>query len=144
VNLTKDFPLDEMIVSQEAARSGLDNTPKQAQLANLKALCENVLQPLRDRVKRPIIVSSGFRSRTINTRIGGSRASQHTLGQAADFTIKGMKNEDVVDLIRAMKLPIDQCILEFGKWVHVSYGPRHRRQFMKAYWENGKVFYKPI
>lgn len=142
MNLTKNFTLAEMTVSQEAARSGLKNIPNDEQIANLKVLCENVLQPLRDRVRKPIVVSSGFRSVSVNRRIGGSKSSQHTKGQAADFTIPGMMIADVVALIRKIGLPVDQCIDEFGQWVHVSYGPRHRRQYLKARREGGKTVYK--
>jgi len=144
VEMTPHFTLDELTVSQEAVRSGLKNKPNAEQAENLRLLCEHVLEPLRVRVKRPIVVSSGFRSPTINRRIGGSQASQHCKGQAADFTVPGMSTADVVRLIRAMKLPVDQCIEEFGAWVHVSYGPRQRGEFLRAVREGGRVNYKPF
>lgn len=144
MNLSKNFTLSELTISQEAVRSGLKNLPTQSQLANLVQLCDNILQPLRDRVRRPVIISSGFRSKTINTRIGGSKNSQHCMGQAADFTIPGMTVEEVVGLIRKMSLPIDQCINEGNAWCHVSYGPRHRKQYLKATREGGVVHYKPL
>jgi uncharacterized protein YcbK (DUF882 family) len=143
MNLTKNFTLSELTISQEAARSGIKNVPTQSSLANLKALCENILQPLRDRVRRPIVVSSGFRSVTINRRIGGANGSQHTKGQAVDFTIPGMSVAETVLLIRRMELPFDQLIDEEA-WVHVSYGPRHRRQVLKAKFKNGKAEYSSI
>lgn len=144
MKLSKNFILDEFTVSQEAARSGIKNKPNATQIESLRLLCENVLQPLRDRVKRPIVVSSGFRSVTINRRIGGSATSQHCKGQAADFTIPGMSIADTVSLIKKMGLPVDQCIDEFSSWVHVSYGPRHRKQFLKARHIGGKTQYQPL
>lgn len=144
MNLSKNFTLAELTVSQEAARSGLKNIPTTEQIAALRLLCENVLQPLRDRVKKPIVVSSGFRSVTLNRRIGGSATSQHCKGQAADFSIPGMSIADTVALIRKMGLPADQVIDEFGAWVHVSYGPRHRKEFLKARRVGGKTVYQPL
>jgi uncharacterized protein YcbK (DUF882 family) len=144
LNLSKNFTLAELTVSQEAARSGLLNKPDKDQIESLRLLCENVLQPLRDRVRKPIVVSSGFRSVTINRRIGGAPTSQHCKGQAADFTIPGMAIADTVELIRKMGLPVDQCIDEFGAWVHVSYGPRHRKQFLKARYVGGKTVFQPL
>ena len=139
--LSKNFSLEELTVSQEAARSGLKNTPNAEQIERLRALCVNILQPLRDRVKRPIIISSGFRSVTLNRRIGGSSTSQHCRGEAADFTVAGMSIADTIKLIRTMGLPVDQSIDEFSQWVHISYGPRHRRQFLKARYVGGKTQY---
>lgn len=144
MNLSKNFTLAELTVSQEAARSGLKNIPTTEQIAALRLLCENVLQPLRDRVKKPIVVSSGFRSVTLNRRIGGSATSQHCKGQAADFSIPGMSIADTVALIRKMGLPADQVIDEFGAWVHVSYGPRRRQQFLKARYIGGRTVYQPL
>jgi len=144
MNITKSFTLEEMTVSQEAARSGLKNVPNYEQIESLILLCENVLQPLRDRVKKPIVVSSGFRSTSVNRRIGGAGSSQHCKGQAADFTIPGMSIADTIELIRTMGLPVDQCIDEFSAWVHVSHCPRPRMQFLKARRVGGKTQYKQL
>ena len=143
MQLTKNFSLEELTISQEAARNGLRNRPAQSQLAALKALCENILQPLRDRVKRPVVVTSGFRSTTVNRRVGGAPSSQHCKGQAADITVPGMKTAEVVALIRAMHLPFDQLVDEYGQWVHVSYGPRQRCQVLTARYVGGKTEYRP-
>lgn len=132
MDLGRYFTLDEFTHSQAAARKGLKNSPGATELANLQALVEHVLDPLREAVGRPVRVSSGFRSVQVNRAIGGSASSQHTLGQAADFTVPGMTTQEVVDAVRALGLPFDQLIEEFGSWVHVSYGPRHRRQVLRA------------
>lgn len=146
MTLSEHFTLTEMTVSQEAARSGLKNAPDALQIESLRRLCKNVLEPLRERVKRPVVVSSGFRSATINRRIGGSARSQHCRGEAADFTIPGMSVEDVVALIRAMNLPFDQLIDEFGAWVHVSHSRtgKQRGQVMTARRVGGKTEYRVI
>lgn len=135
-----------MTVSQEAVRNGLKNVPNALQIEGLRHLCKNVLEPLRERVKRPIIVSSGFRSTTINRRIGGSSKSQHCRGEAADFTIPGMTVKEVVTLMRAMSLPFDQLIDEFGAWVHVSHSRtgKQRHQVLAARRTGGKTEYQII
>lgn len=144
VYLSPHFTLDELTVSQEAARDGLRNMPAIEQIDALRALCLHILEPLRERLKQPITVNSGFRSVTVNRRIGGSSSSQHCKGQAADIRVNGLMPKEIVGIIRAMELPVDQCIEEFGRWVHVSYGPRNRRQFLKARRVNGKTEYTPI
>lgn len=143
MKLTTHFTLAELTISQEAARSGLRNVPNALQTESLILLCRNVLEPLRVRVRKPIVVSSGFRSVTLNRRIGGSPRSQHCKGEAADFTIPGMTVSEVIVLIRKMKLPFDQLIDEFGAWVHVSHSRtgKQRGQVLKARYHGGKAVY---
>jgi hypothetical protein len=146
MNLTRHFTLEELTISQEAARAGLRNDPDEAQIEALRMLCVRVLQPLRDHLRRPVVISSGFRSATLNRRIGGVRGSAHTRGEAADIYVPDMRVAQLVDKIGSLHLPVDQCIDEFGRWVHVSHavaGPQ-RRQFLKARLEQGKVVYSPI
>lgn len=144
MNLSEHFTLDELTVSQEAVRAGLRNKPDASEIEALRALCVHVLEPLRARVKRPIVVSSGYRSKSLNTRVGGSTTSQHCKGEAADIIVPGMETADVVDLIRSMRLPFDQVINEGNSWVHVSYGPRHRKQALVATFRGGKAEYRVI
>jgi len=141
MNLSKNFTLLELTHSQEATRAGLDNTPTTEHIKSLNLLCANILQPLRDRVARPIVISSGYRSVNLNRLIGGSIVSQHTIGQAADFTIPSISVEEVISIIRELKLPVDQCINEFQQWVHISH--RHNRgQFLAARKKDHKTIYK--
>lgn len=120
VRLSPHFSLAEMLVSQTAARRGIDNTPGDAEIAALRSLCVEVLEPVRKHFARPVIVSSGYRSPALNRAIGGSPTSQHSKGEAADFTVPGV---GVLDLAQWMhrNLNYDQLIYEFGSWVHVSY-----------------------
>lgn len=146
MKLSENFTLDEMTVSQEAARAGLRNTPNERQVDALRALCETVLQPLRDRLKRPIVVSSGFRSVSLNRRIGGSATSQHCKGEAADIMVPGMDTADVVDLIRFLRLPFDQVIDEFARWVHVSHSGAagNRGEVLMAWRRGGQTHYRRV
>jgi zinc D-Ala-D-Ala carboxypeptidase len=148
MNLSKSFTLNELTKSQEATRLGIDNTPNEEHILNLKLLCENVLQPIRDFYGMPLSVSSGYRSAALCEAIGSSNKSQHTKGQAADFEIFGVANKDLADFV-VKNLDYDQCILEFWNenepnsgWVHCSFNASgNRKQFLKAEKLNGRVVY---
>ena len=125
----KHFTLDELTRSATARRLGIDNTPTRQATANLKQLVANILDPLRETYGAPIYVNSGYRCPVLNRAVGGSASSQHLTGEAADITA-GSKagNRRLYELLR--NLPVDQAINEHNfTWLHVSYGPRHRRSF---------------
>ena len=151
MNLSKSFTLNELTKSQEAIRLGINNTPNEEQIQNLKILCENILQPLRDYYGMPVSISSGYRSIELCKAIGSSATSQHTKGQAADFEIFGLANKEVADFV-IQNLEYDQCILEFWNenepnsgWVHCSYSINgNRKQYLKAEKVNGKIVYSPM
>lgn len=142
MNLSEHFTLEELTLSQAAARNGLDNRPHADEVENLRRLCRYVLEPLRVRLGRPIVVSSGFRSEAVNRLAGGTKTSQHRLGQAADFIVPGMTVQRTINSIREYGLPFDQLIDEFDRWVHVSYGPRNRGDVLIARYERGKTIYR--
>ena len=146
MNLSEHFTLEELTASQEAVRSGIKNAPSAEQIASLRSLCVTILEPLRLRLKRPIVVSSGFRSTSINRRIGGSPRSQHCRGEAADIMVPGVPVAEVIKVIKALYLPIDQTIDEFGAWVHVSHKANggNRGQYLKARREGGKVVFSQL
>lgn len=129
----KYFTLTELTKSATAMRKKIDNTPTEAVKKNLTALVDKVLDPLREAWGQPIVVSSGYRSPKLNRAVGGVASSQHLLGQAADIhtvSDKPSENKKLYDLIKKLKLPVDQCINEYGyNWIHVSYGPRNRRSY---------------
>lgn len=138
LRLTKNFTLDELTVTSKPIR----NDPNDSEIKQLKALAEKVLQPLRDAIGKPILINSAFRCEAVNRLVGGTSTSQHRLGQAADIRVDGMTSRQLAKKIIELKLPYDQVIEEFGRWVHVSYGPRNRRQQLTAVSENGRTVYK--
>ena len=117
--ITPHYTLDEMTVSQLAARDGFDNTPPPQARANLQLLC-GALEQVRALFDAPIIISSGYRSEKVNQLIGGSRNSQHVQGLAADFTVIEVSPRDTVRRISNSTIAFDQLILEFDRWVHLS------------------------
>lgn len=128
----KYFTIKELIKSTTATAKKIDNTPTKEVEDNLTKLVDKVLDPLREAYGKPIKVNSGYRCPKLNRAVGGSATSQHVLGQAADIT-GGSKAENKIlfDLIKSLKLPFDQLIWENGGvWVHVSFGPRNRRQVL--------------
>jgi hypothetical protein len=151
MNLSKSFTLNELTKSQEAIRLEIDNAPSEEHILNLKILCENILQPIRDFYGMPLSVSSGYRSAALCEAVGSSSKSQHTKGQAADFEIFSIANKELADWITA-NLEYDQCILEFWNenepnsgWVHCSYSTNgNRKQYLKAQKVSGKIVYSPM
>jgi hypothetical protein len=125
MKLSPNFSLEEMTVSDYAARHGLDNTPGNEHLYNLKRLAA-FLEALRAVLGKPVSINSAYRSPEVNAAIKGSKTSQHCHGTAADIKVAGMVPEQVVKRIIASALPYDQVIREFsdpvrgGGWTHVS------------------------
>ena len=148
MNLTVNFTLSEMVKSDTALRHDMDNTPGEVEIANLKTLCEKVLQPVRDQFKTGVKVNSGFRHSEVNAKVGGSKTSDHCKGQAADIEIPGIANADLAVWIME-NLTYTQLILEFytpgvpdSGWVHVSYDPANlKKQNLTATKRDGKTVY---
>jgi zinc D-Ala-D-Ala carboxypeptidase len=135
MNLTPNFSLAEMVASQEAARRGIDNTPDMATQTELQKTAE-LLEKVRARLERPILVSSGYRCPTLNRAVNGAPNSAHLWGGACDFTSPGYGHplEVARELATyAEALDYDQLIYEFGAWVHIGRakpGERARRQVL--------------
>ena len=148
MQLTNNFSLAEMVKSDTALRHDMDNTPGEAEIANLKTLCEKVLQPVRDHFQTGVKVNSGFRHPEVNAKVGGSKTSDHCKGQAADIEIPGIANADLAVWIMD-NLTYTQLILEFytpgvpdSGWVHVSYDPANlKKQNLTATKKDGKTVY---
>jgi hypothetical protein len=136
MSLTPHFSLEEMVASQTATRKGINNVPDARAVAALTRLCEAVLEPIRVHFDKVVHISSGYRSPRLNKAIGGTETSQHCFGEAADIVCYGVDNLDLAKWIRD-NLPFDQVIME-GTWVHVSHGPRNRRQALTAHFAKGK------
>lgn len=139
MKLTEHFTLEELTDSQTAAALHIDNTPTAEHTDNLKALCENILEPLRKLWGGAIVINSGYRSKALNDAIpNASLTSQHCKGEAADIR---PLNGDKLGLFRLLKnsgLDYDQLINEYPdkngipSWVHVSYTRtrKNRRQVL--------------
>ena len=148
MQLTNNFSLAEMVKSDTALRHDMDNTPGEAEIANLKTLCEKVLQPVRDHFQTGVKVNSGFRHPEVNAKVGGSKTSDHCKGQAADIEIPGIANADLAVWIME-NLTYTQLILEFytpgvpdSGWVHVSYDSANlKKQNLTATKRDGKTVY---
>ena len=123
---TKNFTYDELIASSTAKRLGLDNTPNEQEKERLRQLAEDILQPIRDAWRSPIIVNSGFRSEEVNRIVGGVKNSQHRLGEAADITIGSKeRNKKLFNFINKLmqkgNIKVGQLIDEYSySWIHVS------------------------
>jgi len=150
MKLSNNLSLNEMTRSNTAQRRGIDNSPTPEHIENMKVLAEKIFQPIREHFDRPIFVSSGYRSKALNTAIGGSQTSQHSTGEAVDIDMDGttLSNTDVFNYIKD-NLDFDQLIWEFGNdqkpdWVHVSYkanGPQ-RKSILVAKKINNKTTYQ--
>lgn len=150
MNLSPHFTLRELSRSETALRRGIDNTPSQGVIENLRALCVAVLEPLREHFS-VVRISSGYRSPELNRLAGGSVSSQHVRGEAADLEIDGVDNLTAARWIAASLLPFDQLILEFyvpgdptSGWIHLSHkATGNRRQVLTASRSGGAVHYSP-
>lgn len=154
MQLSKHLSLAEVSRSETAKRKGINNTPSGEHLENFKKLAENIFEPIREHFAVPIHISSGYRSKELNSAIGGSATSQHCQGEAIDIDMdgsaSGVSNKDVFDYIKG-HLNFDQLIWEFGTdsnpdWVHVSYEStgKQRKQILKAVKSGGKTSYLPL
>lgn len=153
MQLSKHLSLAEVTRSDSAKRNGISNQPTPEHLENFKKLAENIFEPIREHFGKPISISSGYRSKELNAKIGGSLTSQHCSGEAIDIdmdgTPDGVTNRMVFDYIKA-NLNFDQLIWEFGDtkspdWVHVSYEStgKQRKQVLRAKKVGGKTSYEP-
>lgn len=148
MKLSNNFYLSEFLLSQTASREGIVNIPSSDHIKSMKVLCKKVLQPIRDHYKKPLSISSGYRSPALNAATKGSLNSQHCKGEAADIHINGVTHYDLVKWI-SENLDFDQVILEFwdaetnSGWVHVSYSFNNRGKILRAEHNvMGKTIYK--
>lgn len=152
IQFTPHFELREFVVSQTARDHGLDNTPPAEAVENLRALCVHTLEPLREALGLPIIITSGYRTRELNhLLVQHSNKSQHMNGEAADFYVgwNGPKENAPSRrelLIKAFRqiitddsIAFDQCII-YPSFIHVSYvrsGRKNRSKLIRGL-GNGK------
>lgn len=148
ISFTPHFNLQEFVKSQKARDHGIDNTPPDEAVENLRALCEHTLEPLRNALGLPIIITSGYRCKQLNhLLVNHSVKSQHMNGQAADFYVGwNGSNEDAPSrrelLIKAFRqiilddaIAFDQLII-YPSFIHVSYvrnGRKNRSKLTKTF-----------
>jgi len=127
--LSANFSLEELIASKTARDKRIDNTPTPEVVANLEKLCQEVLQPIRNKYGRAITITSGYRCPKLNSAIGGVKNSQHMSGCAADIkctaTSKAVLFNIIKEMIQKGEIKVGQLIWEYGtkkepNWIHVS------------------------
>lgn len=144
MRLSEHFTLEEMTRSQMAKRHGIDNTPNDMQLENLKTLAKG-MELVRTKLDSlPIIISSGFRCEALNDLLGSKRTSQHIRGLAADWTCDRYAHvARVFEVIAESSIPFDQLILEYDSWIHISFPPEGedpRRQVLVIDREGARIY----
>jgi zinc D-Ala-D-Ala carboxypeptidase len=153
MKISEHLDLVEVTRSETAKRKGISNMPIAEHIENFKKLAERIFEPIRSHFNVPIHISSGYRSKELNTAIGGSLTSQHCSGEAIDIDMdgsaNGVTNKMVFEYIKD-NLEFDQMIWEFGNseapdWVHVSYETtgKQRKQILRATKSGGKTVYSP-
>jgi hypothetical protein len=115
--MTPHFTLAELTATSHRQ---FDNTPNEAETANLQRLAEFLEQVKTALDGKPIMVNSAFRSKQVNDSVGSKDTSQHRIGCAADIRVPGMTPDAVVRAVIAAGLPYDQIIREFDAWTHIS------------------------
>jgi hypothetical protein len=115
--MTPHFTLAELTATSHRQ---FDNTPNEAETANLQRLAEFLEQVKEALDGKPIMINSGFRSKQVNDSVGSRDSSQHRIGAACDFRVPGMTPDAVVRAVIAAGLPYDQIIREFDAWTHIS------------------------
>jgi hypothetical protein len=115
--MTPHFTLAELTATSHRQ---FDNSPNEAETANLQRLAEFLEQVKEALDGKPIMINSGFRSKAVNDSVGSKDSSQHRVGAACDFRVPGMTPDAVVRAVIAAGLPFDQIIREFDAWTHVS------------------------
>ena len=127
-----NFKMSELIYSETAIKNNINNMPDINSLDNLLNLIYYCLQPARELLNAPMTITSGFRNPLVNRLVGGVNSSQHTKGQAVDFTVLGITPNQIISIIKTSKIEFDQLINEHDKWVHISYNKgKNRKQVFK-------------
>jgi len=141
--VTRNFTLGEFIVSDVAARMGIDNNPTASVEANLRNVLIPAMQSVRDLLGVPVLIKSGYRSLALNRALRSKDTSQHVNGQAADFIAPAFGSpRRVADVLvqNMARVRFDQLIWE-GGWVHISFAPRRRNEVLTAHFTEMGVSY---
>ena len=125
-----NFTMSELLHSDIAEKYNISNIPDKKSLDNMLYLIVDCLQPIRNYIGKPMVISSGYRSPRLNGHpiINGSQTSQHTKGEAVDFTIKGMTIKQIIEKVKDSGVEFDQLINEKNVWCHISYRKGENRK----------------
>ncbi len=127
-----NFKMSELIYSETAIKNNINNMPDINSMDNMLNLIYYCLQPVRELLGAPMIITSGYRNPLVNRLVGGVNSSQHTKGQAVDFTVLGITPNQIISIIKTSKIEFDQLINEYDKWVHISYNKgKNRKRVLK-------------
>lgn len=126
-SITTNFKYSEMCYSSKATQLGIPNLPTGDEAKHIEELVTKILQPLRNEIKLPIKVNSGFRNPRVNKLVGGVSNSAHLTGYAADIVCPSYGGgsvkkfcEYVRDFLIKNNIKFDQLIFEYGTWVHIG------------------------
>ena len=126
-----NFSISELLKSDKAKQFNIQNVPNAHQLDNMLNLIVFCLQPLRDYLKKPMIITSGFRCGELNKLVKGVPNSQHLEGKAADFVVPGESVAGIIFKIQTSNIEYDQLINEYDKWVHISFNKGNNRRMYR-------------
>lgn len=153
-NISEHITYNEAVKSFTALKYGIENIPNEYQLKNMILLAEAIFEPLRAFFNKPIAVTSFFRSKALNSKLKGSRNSQHMANNGAAIDLDadlygGLTNKEIFFYIKN-NLVFDQLIAEFPdetdnpSWVHVSYKDKNNRKQVLVAFNNvrGKKEYR--
>lgn len=143
MRISKNFKMEEFIESSTAKKYNIDNTPSEEIKKRIIELVEKVMQPIRTKWGKSIIITSGYRCKELNDKVGGSKTSQHMSGYACDFETTNGQNAELFNMIKEMienkEIEVDQLIWEYGtkenpNWIHISlHTDKMRNQILYYY-----------
>ena len=136
MNLSEHFTLDEATYSETAIRMHINNQPDERQLENMKSAAQQ-LEAVRN-VTGALRVNSWLRLPDVNVAVGGSKVSSHMDGWAIDCSSTAHTPYELCQIVLKNNIKFDQCIHEFGKWMHLSFAPEMRQQSLTIYKPEGK------
>lgn len=153
LKISQNFYMSELIQSSVALRLGIDNTPTPEYQKNLIEATKKLWQPARTLLDKPMLISSGYRSQSLNEAVGGSDSSAHSIGFAIDFTAPSFGDtrkiaEFLAKELKRKGIKFDQIILEFpespSSWIHLGYKSQkgeQRGQLLTAKRIDGRTRY---
>ena len=128
-----NFKISEPVYSQKAIKNNINNMPDINSLDCMVDLIVYCLQPISDKLGKPMTITSGFSNSEVNSLVGCVSTSQHTKGQAVDFTVSGYTPAQLVKLIQGYDIEFDQLINKYDSWVHISYVKGNNRSDILKY-----------